>query len=356
MILGSLGNLAGPLATALRGAFSGTGGLVLRFVLSAAIGAGGALGVGAATSSSEIRSTAALAPASTFALAGTKGSPIEFALTEATSAPPVPIEPLPATSTIQLVSYTEAVESKVLETGARPPWWNESNPRVPAITQFDGGPFQGSNCTMASGAMLARLAYGVVATGSQLRALQDNQSPVGTTLGNLEQAMRRGWGVDFFQGGISPLQLRALMYGGAGAVIQGLYRVIPESLRLQKNFLAGHAIYLDGFRPASDGQPAAYFVIDPLGRPWNGYVGEWWPADIIEDFATTFGGGLIPAVWGFAGGIVPADHPILPLDAYPGRGSNETPPPNGSQVPTESAPTESALPSASPGTLVDPMP
>ncbi|HYN70735.1 MAG TPA: hypothetical protein VEX41_11090 [Candidatus Eisenbacteria bacterium] len=351
----------GPLGSSVGRLFSGTGGLVLRFVLSAAIGAGGALGVGAATSSAEIRSTAALAPASTFALEGTDGDPVDFAISEATSAPPVPIEPLPETSTIQLVSYTEAIESKVLETGARPPWLNGTVPRVPAITQFDGGPYQGSNCTMASGAMLARLAYGVVATGSQLRALQDNQSPVGTTLGNLGQAMRRGWAVEFFKGAISPLQLRALMYGGAGAVIQGLYRVIPEKLRLQKNFLAGHAIYLDAFRPATADTPAAYFVIDPLGRPWNGYQGEWWPADAIEDFATTFGGGLIPAVWAFPGGVVPTNRPILPLDAYPGRGPFESPPPTGSQTPTEtppteSAPTESVMPSESPGMIVDPMP
>ena len=30
-------------------------------------------------------------------------------------------------------------------------------PRVPPISQFDGGPFQGANCTLTSGAMLARL-------------------------------------------------------------------------------------------------------------------------------------------------------------------------------------------------------
>ena len=33
-------------------------------------------------------------------------------------------------------------------------------PRINPVTQFDGGPFQGANCTLASGAMLARLAFG----------------------------------------------------------------------------------------------------------------------------------------------------------------------------------------------------
>jgi hypothetical protein len=355
------GNLTGIVGR-LGGALGGTGGLVLRFVLSAAIGVTGALGVGAMTSTSAIKSSAQLAPESTFSLAGPEGSPIDFAVSEASAAPPVPIEPLPDTSTIQLVSYTKAIDDKVLETGARPPWWNESVPRVPAITQFDGGPLQNSNCTMAAGAMLARLAYGVVTTGSQLRALQDNQSRVGTTLGNLEQAMDRGWGVRFFKGAITPLQLRALMFAGAGAVIQGLYGRIPDSLRLQTNFFAGHAIYLDGFRPPTGGAPAAYYVIDPLGRPASGYQGAWWPADVIEDFATTFGNGFIPAVWGFAGGIVPVDHPLLPLDAYPTEGLPTESPPIESGQPSESAPTESIGPGESvtpnpstPG-IRDPMP
>ena len=60
--------------------------------------------------------------------------------------------------------------------------------RLPAdpdpITQFDGGPFQGYDCTLASGAMLARLAFGVVTDGSILRTLQDDQDG-GTGLSDL---------------------------------------------------------------------------------------------------------------------------------------------------------------------------
>ena len=148
------------------------------------------------------------------------------------------------------------------------------------ITQFDGGPLGNVNCTMASGAMLARLGYGIVTTGSQLRALQPDQEG-GTSLADLQVAIKK-WGVAFNQGAISPLQLRALLYAGAGAVIQVNYGMIPVALRLQKNFTGGHAIYVDGFRPAGTDGPAAYFVIDPLGPTWAGYKGAWWPADVVE--------------------------------------------------------------------------
>jgi hypothetical protein len=64
-------------------------------------------------------------------------------------------------------------------------------------------------------AMLARLGYGIVTTGSQLRALQPDQEG-GTSLADLQVAIAK-WGVAFSQGAISPLQLRALLYAGAGA-------------------------------------------------------------------------------------------------------------------------------------------
>src|SRR5204862_7321247 len=126
--------------------------------------------------------------------------------------------PLPPTTTIQLTSFHTAAASFSPIANVRAPWWNASIPRVPAISQFDGGPLQNANCLMASGAMLARLGYGIVTTGSQLRALQDDQE-AGTTFGDLEQAVGRGWGVRFFTGGLSPLQLRALLFAGAGAVV-----------------------------------------------------------------------------------------------------------------------------------------
>jgi len=254
-----------------------------------------------------------------------------------TDAPHVPLPSLATTQTLQLASYVEAA-GPTDGTTERAPWWNAGVPRVPAITQFDGGPLANVNCTMASAAMLARLTFGIVTTGSQMRALQDDQEG-GTSLLDAQAAVDNGWGVRFSRGALSPLQLRALMYAGAGAEIAGLYREIPVDTRLQRNFTEGHAIYLDGFREAGPEGPAAYYVIDPLGHSWSGYRGAWWPADIVERFGTVFGSGRIKALWGFPGGTAPIDHPILPRSAYPSTG-----------------PSASASPGSSPGASEDPMP
>ena len=68
-------------------------------------------------------------------------------------------------------------------------------PRVPLVSQFDGGPFQNANCTLASGAMLARLAFGIVTDGSVLRSLQFDFDG-GTDLHDLNTALHRGYGVE----------------------------------------------------------------------------------------------------------------------------------------------------------------
>ena len=96
-------------------------------------------------------------------------------------------------------------------------------PRVPPITQFDGGPFQGSNCTLTSGAMLARLAFGIVTSGSTLRTLQDDQDG-GTDLNDLNQALWRGYGVSFPTGFLRPDQLKDLL-------VEGLRRGHPGRVR-----------------------------------------------------------------------------------------------------------------------------
>ena len=188
---------------------------------------------------------------------------------------------------------------------------------MPPITQFDGGPLATANCTMASGAMLARLGYGIVTTGSQLRALQPDQEG-GTSIADVQTAIA-SWGVSFSQGAISPLQLRALTYAGAGALLQVDYGKIPVSLRLQADFTGGHAIYLDGFRPAGTDGPAGYYVIDPLGPTWSGYRGAWWPADVVEAAALAFGGGSAYTAWAFPGGTAPAEPGAAPAERLPGR-------------------------------------
>ncbi|HYO43971.1 MAG TPA: hypothetical protein VES19_12300 [Candidatus Limnocylindrales bacterium] len=222
-------------------------------------------------------------------------------------------------------------------------------PRIDPITQFDGGPFQGANCTLASGSMLARLAFGIVTNGSVLRTLQDDQDG-GTGLNDLSKALWRGYGVSAPTGLLRPQQLKDLLASGYGAVIQGLYGEIPTGLRLQRNFTGGHAIYLDGYYPgnAKRGIPEAYYVIDPLGRPKAGYKGEWWPASIVDSFAVAFGGGRIPAMWAFPPGGVPPEvvgPDVVPIpDDPPGP---DTPNPSAEPVPTASAEVP-ASPSASP--------
>lgn len=224
-------------------------------------------------------------------------------------------------------------------------------PRIPPITQFDGGPFQGSNCTLASGAMLARLASGIRTTGSVLRTLQDDQVG-GTDPNDLAQALWRGYGVSYAHGLIRPDALKRLLASGYGAVVQGIYGEIPTQLRLQKSFTGGHAVYLDGYYPgdAARGIPEAYYVIDPIGRPRSGYEGAWWPAVYVDKFTRAWSGDRVVAMWAFPPGGTPPD--VVGPDVLPivssgggggGGGASGSPEPGAS--PSES-PSES--PSAAP--------
>jgi hypothetical protein len=245
-----------------------------------------------------------------------------------------------------------------------PPAFNDPTgfPRIRPITQFDGGPFQGANCTLASGAMLARLAFGIVTTGSILRTLQDDQDG-GTGLNDLNTALWRGYGVTAHTGLLRPQTLKDLLANGYGAVIQGIYGEIPVQIRLQKNFTGGHAIYLDGYYPGNParGIPEAYYVIDPIGRPHSGYQGDWWPASIVDTFAEAWGGGRIAAMWAFPPGGVPpvvVGPDVLPIPPDQPSGPAHTPSPSESLAPSEApsgSPSASLNPSGSPTvTLGDP--
>lgn len=321
-------------------------GLLVRFAVSAMVGVLVAVGVGAVTARPQITSTARSDVP--IALTSADGAPLAFSVVPGN---PKPIAPLPATAAIQLTSFHAVAPSAEPGGKVEAPWWRSSVPRVPAVTQFDGGPLQGVNCTMAAGAMLARLAYGVVTTGSQLRALQDDREG-GTNFEDLQTAVGRGWGIRFSRAALTPLQLRALLYAGAGAAISGLYGQLPGHLRLQPDFTEGHAIYIDAFRPAGADGPAAYYVMDPIGRTWQGYTGAWWPAEDVERFATTFGSGRIYTAWAFPGGVVPADHPVLPPSAYPTDGPPGGPP---GASPDPSLPTSDPLPSDDPPTAEPPV-
>ena len=275
------------------------------------------------------------------------------------SAQPIAFNVEPSGSPEALESLAPADLTAAADTllGAEPAVYKNPSgfPRIPPISQFDGGPFQGANCTLTSGAMLARLGYGIVTSGSTLRTLQDDQDG-GTDLNDLNQALWRGYGVSFPTGYLRPEQLKNLLAKGYGAVIQGDYSKIPRSLRLQKDFLGGHAIYLDGYYPGNPDKdiPEAYYVIDPLGRAHSGYEGDWWPASVVDEFATAFGGGdHIPAMWAFPPGGVPPEvigPDVLPIPHGGGGGGSSTPEPGVTPAPGESA-SPSVPPVLEPGDL-----
>jgi hypothetical protein len=281
-------------------------------------------------------------PSTAITITPPNADPVALALQQGK---PQPLPVLPTDQHIQLAAYTQAAASSTppdYSKGA--PWWNSQVPRIPAVSQFDGGPLAKVNCVMASGAMLARLAFGIVTTGSQLRGLQDDQQQA-TNYNDLGVAVGRGWGVKFFKGDLTAIQLRSLLWAGAGAVIGVVYGDIPVDVRLQESFTGNHSIYIDAFRPDGPDGPAAYYVMDPIGHTWAGYKGGWWPASDVERAAYAHSGGVISATWAFAGGVVPANHPILPRQYYP------RPSANPSAAPTFApslSPTESGAPDQMP--------
>jgi hypothetical protein len=332
---------------------------ILVFGASALLGAAVASVVVTATRDNAPESTVGLAPEFLLTTAdtpsnATPGTPSEAGVTVAFNVQPSG-EPVPV-STLSPEDLAAAAAALLGGDTPQPPAaLNPSGfPRVPPITQFDGGPKQGSNCTLASGSMLARLGVGVVTTGSTLRTLQDDQDG-GTGINDLATALWRGYGVSFRSGLVRPDHLKALLAQGYGAVVQGDYSKVPRSLRLQKGFTGGHAIYLDGYYPgnAQRSVPEAYYVIDPLGRPRSGYEGEWWPASVVDDFATSFGGGRVAAMWAYPPGGVPPeviDPDVLPIPADPGPdtgpGPGEASEPPASDTPASPEP---AAPPPEPG-------
>jgi hypothetical protein len=167
-------------------------------------------------------------------------------------APATPLGPPPADQLIQLVSFDADDPPGPREAA---PWWSAvSVPRVPHITQFDGGPLEGANAIPAASAMLARLGFGIVTTGSQLRSLDSDQEG-GTSLASLTEALADRGDVIFSEGYLASADLRDLLSSGAGAVIVVDYGAIPEAQRQQADFVGSHAIYIDGFRPASSTTP-----------------------------------------------------------------------------------------------------
>jgi hypothetical protein len=307
------------------------------FLVATVIGGGGALAATGALSPKAPVSSAGLAP--DFLLTAAEPPPVlaAFDLVPDPSQPPLLLEGLPPAELSLAASSLlggEPVVPVVKPLGF---------PRIDPVSQFDGGPFQGANCTLAAGAMLARLGFGIVTSGSILRTLQDDQVG-GTGLDDLQDALWRGYGVTVRTGLLTPAQLKGLLDAGYGAVIQGIYGKIPGPIRLQTDFVGPHAIYLDGHYKGGHGTPEAYYVIDPLGRPHSRYDGAWWPASIIDSFGTAFGGGRIPAAWVFPPGGVPPEVvgpdvvPIPPSPDEPGPGPSPSPGSSASPSPSPSGP------------------
>jgi hypothetical protein len=299
-------------------------GLLMRFAVGALVGVVAAVAVGAVMAGPQIGSTAP--PGKPVSLLDENGGEIDFRVVEGLD--PQPVAPLPVDASVQLVAFHSGGPSAPPGGGEQQPWWNDTVPRIQPITQFDGGPLQGVNCLMAAAAMLARLGYGIVTTGSQMRALSGDTF-FGTTYPQAQDALDRGWGVRFFMGALTPLQLRAVLWAGAGAVIDGEYGEIPVENRVQKNFEGRHAIYVDAFSLTAYRGGPAYYVMDPIGRASRGYRGDWWPADAVERMTAQLAGGRISTMWAFPGGQAPTNRPVLPPEAYPSTGPGATPLPSG---------------------------
>ena len=309
------------------------------FLVTAVIGATVATVAVSALKDHSPVSTAGEAPE--FMLAGAPDSPSgELPVAFDVSENPADASPVPTLAPADLALAADALIGAEPVVALNPTGF----PRVPPVTQFDGGPFQNANCTLASGAMLARLGFGIVTTGSILRTLQDDQDG-GTGLDDLGVALWRGYGISFRAGSIRTEQLKDLLAAGYGAVVQGDYSKVPPPLRLQASFTGTHAIYLDGYYPGdpSAGKPPAYYVIDPLGRPHAGYQGDWWPASIVDAFATSFGGGRVTAMWGFPPGGTPPDvvgADVLPIPSSGGTGPSPSLAPGETPAPSLAAPPE----------------
>jgi len=148
-------------------------------------------------------------------------------------------------------------------------------------------PLGSASCTCYAGAMAG--AYHTcgakVPTGKRVRELTGDRVG-GTTLLQVDDALRRGWGIDLdTRIGSSKLtwpQFVAKIDSGRGAILQGSYSVI-HGTRFQGdiNFTGNHAIYV----------PPTWKVMDPLcdgRRPGvYKYNGEVYPKDLIRRFAGT---------------------------------------------------------------------
>ena len=128
----------------------------------------------------------------------------------------------------------------------------------------------------------ARCSPGSAMASSRPGRSSARSSPTRTAahrLGNLNEAMQAGWELQFARGWLTPTELRALLWAGAGADDPAhLRRSSPSRCASSPRSPAPtRCTSMRSGRPGSDGE-AAYYVMDPIGRPDRGYNGYWWPA------------------------------------------------------------------------------
>lgn len=146
-------------------------------------------------------------------------------------------------------------------------------------------PLGSTSCTCYSGAMAADYdtCGGKVPTGKEVRKMTGDTSG-GTSLPQVDYALRKGWGVDLdTRIGSARLtwdQFAAKIDAGHGAILQGSYLAIHNTkYEGDKNFIGNHAIFV----------PPGWGVMDPLcdGRRTGiyKYHGEAYPKDLLKRFA-----------------------------------------------------------------------
>lgn len=147
------------------------------------------------------------------------------------------------------------------------------------ISQFDGSTFAGTNCGMASAAMLAWAVSGgkVRVSGGDMRRYSGDREG-GTWVDDVDRALG-ATGIKATQyTGMAYASFRKKIAAGQPALLTGTSAMLGP---YNHGYNGAHSIYVDSIKVTDDG--VFYFVMDPLGRA--GYRGEWIPEKFIQAFS-----------------------------------------------------------------------
>lgn len=157
--------------------------------------------------------------------------------------------------------------------------------RPRAVFQLDGSRYAGLNCTCAAAAMaLDRHTLGEhQTTGAYVRALTGDTSG-GTTLAQVDAALRRRWGVDLdVEFALSFEEFTRRIKAGRGAILQGWEAVTRDTRwSASETFGGNHAWYVN------DVNEDGFLVYDPLAdgrRPGIAKSPFRIPASVVERYA-----------------------------------------------------------------------